>query len=125
VELCSPMWNDKMWTGETLMELKLNQSDTDYEQVNQRLIVKQECTDSVHQIVRATNAFTLPPDICGLSAWNLLRMTLLMPRILRCLLDYWKICGPLLYASFAKFFNSKDRSGYPSVDGEEHRLLLR
>lgn len=107
------------------MELKLNHNDADYERLNQRVIVKQKCTDSGHQIARATNIFTLPPDICGLSAWNLLRITLLMPRILRCLLDYWKIYGPLFYASFAKIFNSRDHSGYLSVDGEEHRFLLR
>ena len=70
------------------MELKLHHSDTDYEQLNQRIIFKQECTDSGYKVVRATDVFTLPPEICGLSAWNLLRVTLLMPRILRCLLDY-------------------------------------
>jgi len=93
------------------MELKLHHSDTDYEQLNQRIIFKQECTDSGYKVVRATDVFTLPPEICGLSAWNLLRVTLLMPRILRCLLDYWKIRGPLFYASFAKIFNSRDHMG--------------
>jgi hypothetical protein len=107
------------------MELKLNHSDTDYEQLNQRIVVKQECTNSGHKIVQATNVFALPPGICGLSAWNLLRITVLMPRILRCLLGYWKICVTLLYASFAKIFNSRDHSGYLGVDGEEHRFLLR
>jgi hypothetical protein len=108
------------------MELKLNHSDTDYEELNQRINVKQECTDSGHKIIRAINIFALPPGICGLSAWNLLRIALLMPRILRCLLDYCKICGPLLYASFAKIFNSRDHFEYLRicVDGEEHRFLL-
>ena len=29
--------------------------------------------------------------------WNLLHVTILAPRILRSLLDFWKICAPLLY----------------------------
>jgi hypothetical protein len=107
------------------MEVKLNHSDTDYEQLTQRIIVKQECTDSGHQIVRATNVFTLPPDICGLSAWNLLRITLMLPRIIRCLVDYWTICGPVLYASFVNIFDSEDHSGYLDVHGEIRRSLLR
>ena len=34
-------------------------------------------------------------DICGASVWNLFHVTFLMPRILRWLLDFWKIYAPL------------------------------
>jgi hypothetical protein len=40
---------------------------------------------------------TMASNICGSSAWNLLRVTLLPPRSLNWLLDFWKICGPLAY----------------------------
>ena len=33
--------------------------------------------------------------ICGALAWNVLRVTLLAPRILRCLLGFWIISGPV------------------------------
>jgi len=33
------------------MELTLHHSDTDYEQLNQHIMVRQECTDSGHKIV--------------------------------------------------------------------------
>jgi hypothetical protein len=37
------------------------------------------------------------PHICGPSVWNLLRVCLLAPSILRWLQDFWKICAPLVY----------------------------
>jgi hypothetical protein len=40
---------------------------------------------------------TTAPSICGSSMWNLLRITLLAPRILRWLLDFQKICVPQIY----------------------------
>jgi hypothetical protein len=40
---------------------------------------------------------TVTHNIFGSSEWNLLHDTMLAPRILRCLLDFWKICGPLLF----------------------------
>jgi len=36
------------------------------------------------------------PNICGSLVWNLLHVTLLEPKILRWLLDFWKICGLLV-----------------------------
>jgi hypothetical protein len=44
---------------------------------------------------RSPEFYTVVPDICGPSVWNLLHITLLMPRILRWFLDFWKICGAL------------------------------
>jgi hypothetical protein len=40
--------------------------------------------------------FTAAPNTFGPSIRNLLLVTLLTPRILRWLLDFWKICAPLL-----------------------------
>ena len=34
------------------------------------------------------------PNIFGSSVWNFVHFTFLAPRILRCFLDVWKICGP-------------------------------
>jgi len=39
--------------------------------------------------------FTVAPNMCGYSAWNMLRVTILAPRILRWLLDFLKIYAPL------------------------------
>jgi len=39
------------------------------------------------------------PNICGSSVWNLLHITLLVPRILRWLLHILRICGPLYYTT--------------------------
>jgi hypothetical protein len=36
-------------------------------------------------------------DICGSSVWNLVHVAILALRILRWLLDFWKICVPLVY----------------------------
>jgi hypothetical protein len=37
------------------------------------------------------------PTVCVSSAWNLLDVTLLGPRIVKWLVHFWKICGPLVY----------------------------
>jgi hypothetical protein len=45
------------------------------------------------QVALATFFFIAAPNICGSSIWNLLRNTLLLPRVLRWPPDFWKICG--------------------------------
>jgi hypothetical protein len=37
------------------------------------------------------------PNTCGSSVWNVPHATILVARIWRRLLDFWKICVPLLY----------------------------
>jgi hypothetical protein len=44
---------------------------------------------------RATKFCTVAPNICGPSMWNLLYVTLMAPRILEWLLDFWKSFAPL------------------------------
>jgi hypothetical protein len=39
------------------------------------------------------------PSYFGSSVWNLLNVTLVMPRILRWFLDFWKVYAPLLSLS--------------------------
>ena len=53
-----------------------------------------------HQLTMATKFCTIVPNICRSSVWNLLHVTLLAPRIWRCLLGFWKICVPLLLTFF-------------------------
>jgi len=47
-------------------------------------------------VTKSTYSCTLAPSIRGYSMWNLLHVTILNPRILRCFLDAWKICGNLV-----------------------------
>jgi hypothetical protein len=53
------------------------------------------CTNPGCQVPMSTKFCVVVPNICGSSVWKLLRVTLLAPRILRRLLDFWKICEPL------------------------------
>jgi len=45
----------------------------------------------------ATRFCVVAPNICGSSVWNLLHITVLVPRILSWLPDFWKICALLHY----------------------------
>jgi hypothetical protein len=58
------------------------------------VMLKGGCGNPVRQVVRATKFCTVAPNICGF-LWNLLHVTPLPPRIVRFLLDIWKICSPL------------------------------
>jgi hypothetical protein len=49
---------------------------------------------SPHQVSRATKFCNVESNICGSSVWNLPHVTFLAPRILRWLLDFWKIRLP-------------------------------
>jgi hypothetical protein len=57
----------------------------------------QGCTNPGRRVARATKFCMVATNICGSSVWNLLHFTLLASRILRWLLNFWKICA-LLYA---------------------------
>jgi hypothetical protein len=52
------------------------------------------------------------PDILGFSVWNFLSVTHLMPRILRWLLDFLKICAPLFYTILKIVGTGKHHDGY-------------
>ena len=57
--------------------------------------INQGCTNPRRQVAAAHTFHTVAPKICGSSQRNLLRVILLSPRIMRWLLDVWKICAPL------------------------------
>jgi hypothetical protein len=59
--------------------------------------IHQMCAYSGHQIAWITILCIVMANICGSFVWKLLYVTLLVPRILRILLDYWKVCAPLMY----------------------------
>jgi hypothetical protein len=61
------------------------------------MCVCQRCTNPGNQIARATTFPSVARNICGSSGWKLLQVTLLGPGILRWLLDFSKICVPLVY----------------------------
>ena len=54
----------------------------------------QECTYPGRQVAGVTKFCTVTPNTCVPSVRNLLLVIILAPRMLRCLLDFWKICGP-------------------------------
>ena len=58
-------------------------------------LFKQECTNPGCQITWKTKFCMVEPNICGALVWNLFHVTVLAPRILRWLIDFWKICEPL------------------------------
>jgi hypothetical protein len=43
------------------------------------------------QVAQATQFCTVSSDICGSSAWNLVHLTVLVPRTVWWLLEFWKI----------------------------------
>jgi len=55
----------------------------------------QGCTNARR---RVTKCYTVaPPNICSLRSTSLLYVSVLAPRILRSLLDFWKICVQFVY----------------------------
>lgn len=48
-------------------------------------------------VAMASKFCLVAPDICGSSIWNLLCVTLVAHRILRWLIDFWKVFASLLY----------------------------
>ena len=49
-----------------------------------------------HHVIPATKLCVVMPNICGSSVCNLLHLHFLVPKCLRWLQYFWKICGPLL-----------------------------
>ena len=55
------------------------------------------CTNIGRQFAMATKFCTVGPNICRSSVLNFLYVTVLAPRILRWVLDFWKYCVPPPY----------------------------
>jgi hypothetical protein len=49
------------------------------------------------RVARATKFCRVAPNICRPSVWNLLHVTLLIPRIFRWLQYFWEFCGTLVF----------------------------
>jgi hypothetical protein len=50
----------------------------------------------MRQVAWASKFCTVGPNILGFSVWIFLHVTLLLTRILKSHVDFWKICAPLL-----------------------------
>lgn len=69
-------------------------------------ILEQGCMHPGHKVTWATKFCMVDPNICGSSVWILLHITLLVPRISRWLVDFWKICAPVVeLLAFLSFFS--------------------
>ena len=55
-----------------------------------------ECTNPRRQVAVTTKFCMVVPNICGPSVRNWLHVTFQAPEIFRLLLDFWKLCLPLL-----------------------------
>ena len=78
-ELCPSVWGDLFGSSDAVL-----------------CPLIQGCTNLGRHATVATASFTLASNMCGSSVWNLLHVTLLAPRILRWLQNFWKIYAPLL-----------------------------
>ena len=57
------------------------------------------CTSPGRHVFKVTEFCRVVPNIWTFSVWNLHDVILLVPRILKCLLEFWKICVPLCYVA--------------------------
>ena len=53
------------------------------------------------QVAKGTNFYAMAFSICGSAVWKLLYITFLVPGSLQCLLDFWKIYGPLFNSIYS------------------------
>jgi len=58
------------------------------------IFLEQWCTNPAHNRAWMSKLCVVMPNVCGFSIQNVCHVTLLAPRILRWLLDVWKICAP-------------------------------
>jgi hypothetical protein len=56
------------------------------------MVIDQEYTDPRHHIAQVTKFCIVTPNICGFSVCYLLHVTVLVPGVLRWLVDFCKIC---------------------------------
>jgi hypothetical protein len=61
-------------------------------------VLCQRCTSPGCQVREATKFCTGAPHVCGSWVWNVLYLTQLTPRILRCLLEFWGIYASMMHA---------------------------
>jgi hypothetical protein len=57
-------------------------------------------TNLGQQVAQMTKVCVVSPNICDSLVWNLLQVTILDPKILTWLLDFWKICELLVSSNY-------------------------
>ena len=84
-----------------------------FEQQVLQVYMSQECTNSRHQGALVTRFYVMAPNGSVSSVWNLLHVTILMSKIVRWLLDFWKMCTPLMYvmSQLALYMPTELRNG--------------
>jgi hypothetical protein len=85
----------------------------------------QGCTNSGHQVAVVTECCMAAPNFFGFSVRNLLHVTLLAPRILRQLKEFWKICAPFTRYVFVEddafAFTPHPMQSYPRTYDKERK----
>jgi len=56
--------------------------------------IQKGCINPRHQVSWVTKFCEGATNVCGSSPWNMLNVSLLAPKILKWLLDFWKLCAP-------------------------------
>jgi len=54
-------------------------------------VLEKGYTNLGHQVAQKSKFCTVASNICGFSVWSLFHVTLLAPKILSWILDFWKI----------------------------------
>jgi len=54
------------------------------------------CANPSRQVARPTEFYKMAPNVCESLVWDLLRATVLAPRILSWILDFWTSLTPLI-----------------------------
>ena len=65
------------------------------------MLLEEGCTYPRSQVAKGTNFYAVASNICGSALWKLLYITLLAPRFLQWLLDFWKIYGPVFKSIYS------------------------
>jgi hypothetical protein len=62
----------------------------------QKLDFIQECANPGRQVAHPNEFYKMAPNFCESLVWDLLHATVLAPRILRSILDFWKSLAHLI-----------------------------
>jgi len=65
------------------------------------MLLEEGCTYPRLQVAKGTVFYAVTSNIFGSAVWKLLYITLLAPRFLQWLLDFWKIYGPVFKSIYS------------------------
>jgi hypothetical protein len=63
-----------------------------------RMVVTRRCETPECQVTWVVKVYSVAPKVDGFSEWNLLIVTILAPRILRCFVEFWQIWHTHIHA---------------------------